>query len=215
MFSSQGISVYQSRFPRAVLYCPIIKVDFAALATSTRFSPRTSIWDELTDEKFNNNFVILYTKPMLQITGYIIQTTYLSRIPNPSMFCTDHGNDVFLSVCFNVFQSSQKASIEYLEQVTSLRTILWPSNIGECKTMMPSILQYYLEFANLFWNHPTLSTLKKSNFLVDCLDSFWMTASIPSILQTACCDFIIPLVHEHLTIDPALSEQLLPSWDSK
>ena len=159
--------------------------------------------------------VILYAKPMLQITGYIIQTTYLSRIPNPSMFCPDHGNDVFLSVCFNVFQSSQKASIEYLEQVTSLRTILWPSNIGECKTMMPSILQYYLEFANLFWNHPTLSTLKKSNFLVDCLDSFWMTASIPSILQTACCDFIIPLVHEHLTIDPALSEQLLPSWDSK
>ena len=90
MFSSQGISVYQSRFPRAVLYCPIIKVDFAALATSTRFSPRTSIWDELTDEKFNNNFVILYTKPMLQITGYIVQTIYLSRIPNPTMFSPDH-----------------------------------------------------------------------------------------------------------------------------
>ena len=77
--------VYERRFPGA-MYCTIIKVDFAALAASTRFSPRTSIWDELTDEKFNNNFVILYTKPMLQITGYIIQTTYLSRRPNPTIF---------------------------------------------------------------------------------------------------------------------------------
>ena len=38
-----------------MFYCPIKKVDFAALATSTRFSPTTSIGDELTDEKFNNN----------------------------------------------------------------------------------------------------------------------------------------------------------------
>ena len=67
--------------------------------------------------------------------------------------------------------------------------------------MMPSILQYYLEFANLFRNHPTFSTMKKSNFLVDCLDSFWMTASISSILQIACCDFSIPLVNEHSTIN--------------
>ena len=81
--------MYESRFPRGMFYCTIIKVDFAALAASTRFSPSTSIWDELTDEKFNNNS-ILYTKPMLQITGYIIQTTYSSRIPNPTMFSPDH-----------------------------------------------------------------------------------------------------------------------------
>ena len=81
--------MYESCFPRGMFYCTIIKVDFAALAASTRFSPRTSIWDELTDEKFNNNS-ILYTKPMLQITGYIIQTTYSSRIPNPTMFSPDH-----------------------------------------------------------------------------------------------------------------------------
>ena len=30
----------------------------------------------------------------------------------------------FLSICFNVFQSSQKASIEHSEQVRSVRTIL-------------------------------------------------------------------------------------------
>ena len=72
--------------------------------------------------------------------------------------------------------------------------------------MMPSILQYYLEFANFFWNHPTFSTMKKSNFLVYSLDSFWMTASMSSVLQTACCDFSIPLVNEHLTIDPILSK---------
>ena len=80
----------ESRLPRAVLYYPIIKVDFAAFAASTKFSPRTSVWDELTDEKFNNKFVILYTKPMLQITGYIIQITYLNRIPKPTMFIPDH-----------------------------------------------------------------------------------------------------------------------------
>ena len=54
--------------------------------------------------------------------------------------------------------------------------------------MMTSILQYSLEFANLFWNHPTFSATKKSNFVVDCLDSFRMTASMSLILQTACCD---------------------------
>ena len=90
VFITAYFYVYESRFPRAMLYCPIIKVDFVALAASTRFSPRTSIWDELTDEKFNNNFVILYTKPMLQITGYIIQITYLNRIPKPTMFIPDH-----------------------------------------------------------------------------------------------------------------------------
>ena len=161
VFITTYFYVYESRFPRAILYWPIIKEDFAVLATSTRFSPRTSIWDELTDEKFNNNFVISYTEPMFQITGYIIQTTYLSRIPNPTMFSPDHitrinfllfifiiwfisltliiimevnifvivrfcvfnicqikvyinffwRNDVFLPVCFNAFQSSQKASI--------------------------------------------------------------------------------------------------------
>ena len=162
-----------------MLYCPIMKVDFAALATSTRFSPRTSSWDELTDEKFNNNFVILYTELILQIAGYIVQITYLSRIPNPTMFSPDHitrikfplfiftwfiwfislaliiiimevnillivrfcvfnirqikvyihffwHDDLYLSICFNVFQSSQKSSTEHLEQVRSLRMILWP-----------------------------------------------------------------------------------------
>ena len=206
--------VYERRFPGA-MYCTIIKVDFAALAASTRFSPRTSIWNELTDERFNN-FVILYAKPMLQITGHIIQTTYLSRIPSPTMFSPDHitrikfllfiliwfiwfislaliiiiiievsifvivivyvfnirqikvfifsGLITFaLSICFNILQSSQKASIEHSEQIRSLRTILWPSNLAEFKAMMPSILQYYLEFANLFWNHPTFSTMKKPN----------------------------------------------------
>ena len=58
----------------------------------------------------------------------------------------------------------------------------------ECKVMRPSILQYSPEFDNLFWNHPTFSTMKKSEFLVDCLDSFWMTASMSSILQNACYD---------------------------
>ena len=204
---------------------------------------------------------------MLQITGYIIQTTCWSMIPNPTMLspnlitrikfllfiftwfnwfislaliiiimelsiriigrvCVFNNRQIkvfifygvmmfVLLICFNVFQSPQKVSIEHSEQVRSLRTILWPSNLGECKAMMPSILQYYLEFANLFRNHPTFSTMKKSNFLVDCLDSFWMTASMSSILQTACCDFYIPLVNEYLTIDPVLSEQLLHSWDSK
>ena len=251
--------LYESRFPRAMLYCPIIKVDFAALSASTRFSPRTSIWDELTDEKFNNNFVILYTKLMLQITGYINQTTYLSMVPNPTMFSPDHTTRIkfllfiftwfiwfislaliiiimevsilavirtsvfnirqikvfiffgvmtfVLSICFNVLQSLQKSSIEHPEQVRSLRTILRPSKLGECKAMMTYILQYYFGFANLFRNHPAFSTMKKSNFLVDCLDSFWMTASMSSILQTACW-----LQH---TIDSILSEQLLPSWDSK
>ena len=93
----------------------------------------------------------------------------------------------FLSICFSVFQSSQKASIEHLEQVRSLRTILWPSNLGECKTMMPSVLQYYLEFANIFWNNPTFSTMKKSNLLVDCLDSFWMTASSQYVINITNC----------------------------
>ena len=137
---------------------------------------------------------------MLQITRYIIETTYLSMIPNPTMFSPDHITaikfllfictwfmwficlaliiivevsiiiikvcvfnisqiNVFLfsgvmtfvlSICFNILQSSQKASIEHTEQLRSLRTILWPSNLGECNTMMSSILQYYLEFANLF-----------------------------------------------------------------
>ena len=83
-----------------------------------------------------------------------------------------------LSICFNLLQSSQKSSIGRFEQVRSLKTVLWPSNLGECKAMMPSILQYYLEFANLFWNHPNFFTMKKSNFVVDCFDSFWMTASV-------------------------------------
>ena len=90
VFITAYFFVYERRFPGAMLYCAIIKVDFAALAASTRFSPRTSIWNELTDERFNNNFAILYAKPMLQITGHIIQTTFLSRIPNPTMFSPYH-----------------------------------------------------------------------------------------------------------------------------
>ena len=65
--------------PRTMLYCSIIKVDFAAYAASTRFSRRTSIWDELIDEKFNDNFVILYTKSKLHITGYIIQNNIFEQ----------------------------------------------------------------------------------------------------------------------------------------
>ena len=81
--------------------------------------------------------------------------------------------------------------------------------------MIAPILQYSLKFANLFRNHPTFSTVNKSVFLVDCLDSFWMTASVPSILRAAFCDFSIPLVNEHLKIDPIITERLLPSWDSE
>ena len=60
IFITAYFYVYESRFPRAMLYCSIIKVDFAGLATSTRFS-RTSIWDELTDEKlfFPNHLTTL------------------------------------------------------------------------------------------------------------------------------------------------------------
>ena len=101
---------YESCFPRSVLYCSITHADFATLAASIRFSPRASIWDELTDEEvvlskpFINNFVILYMKPMLQITGYIIQMTYLSRIPNPTMFSTDHITKIkFLIFIFTWF----------------------------------------------------------------------------------------------------------------
>ena len=71
VFITAYFYVYENCFPRPMLYFPIINVDFAALATSTMFSRRTSIWDELTDEKCSKNFVILYTKPMLLITGYV------------------------------------------------------------------------------------------------------------------------------------------------
>ena len=133
VFITAYFYVYESRFPRAMLYCPIIKVDFVALAASTRFSPRTSIWDELTDEKFNNNFVILYTKPMLQITGYIIQTTYLSRRPNPTIF-------IFTSfiwfISLTLISSSWKwASSSLLDSVFSISvrsmysTFFWRNDV--------------------------------------------------------------------------------------
>ena len=43
VFITAYFFVYERRFPGAMLYCAIIKVDFAALAASTRFSPQTSI----------------------------------------------------------------------------------------------------------------------------------------------------------------------------
>ena len=42
-FHHRNFYVCESRLPRAVLYYPIIKVDFAAFAASTKFSPRTSV----------------------------------------------------------------------------------------------------------------------------------------------------------------------------
>ena len=71
VFIAAYFYVYESCFPRPMLYFPIIKVDFAVLAASTMLSLITSIWDELTDEKFSKNFVIFNTKPMLLITGYV------------------------------------------------------------------------------------------------------------------------------------------------
>ena len=65
--------------------------------------------------------------------------------------------------------------------------INWPSNVREYKAMMLSILQYSLEFANLFWNHSTFSTMKKLNFFVNCLDSLWMTASRAWKLHARLC----------------------------
>ena len=60
IFIAACFFVYESPFPRALLYCSIIKVDFAALAASTRFSPRASIWDDLTDEKlFSPNYLTI------------------------------------------------------------------------------------------------------------------------------------------------------------
>ena len=110
IFITTYIYEYESHFPRAMLHFSIIKVDLAALATSARFSPRTSIWHELTDEKLfspNNPFVILYTKPMLQITGYIIQTTYLRWIANPTMFSPDHITKIkFLFISLDSSDSS-------------------------------------------------------------------------------------------------------------
>ena len=101
--------MYTSHFPRVMLYCSVIKVDLAA----TRFSSRISSWDELTDERlFSPNyliipFVILYTKPMLQITRYIIQTTYLSRITNPTMFIPDHITRIkFIFISLDLSDSS-------------------------------------------------------------------------------------------------------------
>ena len=84
----------QKSFSQSNVLLPHYKSRFCSSCCITRFSPRTSIWDELTDERFNNKFVILYTKPMLQVTGYIIQTTYVSRIPSPTMFSLDHINRV-------------------------------------------------------------------------------------------------------------------------
>ena len=51
IFITGHFYVYESRFTSAMLYCSIIKVDFAALAASTGFSPKLSIWNELTNEK--------------------------------------------------------------------------------------------------------------------------------------------------------------------
>ena len=81
--------VYEKRFPRGMLYCSTIKLDFAALTASARFSLNNinlrwiDWWEIVLSKPFNNHFVILYTKAMLQISGHIIQTIILIRTPNP------------------------------------------------------------------------------------------------------------------------------------
>ena len=227
-----------------MLYCSIIKADFAAFAAWTRFSRRTSIWDELTDEKFNNNFVILYMKPMLQITGHNIQTTYLSMITNPTMFSPDHitrikfllfiftwfiwfitlaliiiiiimelGILAIVRVCvfnireirvFNFFWRNDVCFIDLFRCFAiiakSINWTRWASLI--CKDDLVTINQSTenaKSWGHLFCNIPLSLIIssetiqlfplwKKSEFLVDCLDSFWMTASMSSILQNACYD---------------------------
>ena len=60
IFITTYFYMHKSPFARAMLYCSIIKIDITAFAALTRFSPRTSIWDELTDKKlfFPNHLTI-------------------------------------------------------------------------------------------------------------------------------------------------------------
>ena len=168
VFITAYFYVYESRFPRAMLYCPIIKVDFVALAASTRFSPRTSIWDELTDEKFNNNFVILYTKPMLQITGYIIQTTYLSRIPNPTMFSPDHITRIKLLFIFTWFIWFISLTLIIIIMEVNVLVIVrfCVFNIRQIKVYIHFFWRndVFYRFVSMFFNHhkkPQLNTRSK------------------------------------------------------
>ena len=112
IFITSCFYVYKSRFPRAV-YCSIrsAQVDLAALAASIKvFTMNINLrwidwWKVVLSELFNNHFVTLYTKPMLQITGYIIQTTYFRRMLNPTKFSSDHITKIKFLFIFTWFIS--------------------------------------------------------------------------------------------------------------
>ena len=109
---------------------------------------RWTDWREVVLSKpFNKNF-ILYRKPMLQITGYIIQTTYLSRIPNPGMFSPDH-----------VTMTPHVTTFLLFIFIWFIWTLVWPWSSSSSNWASSSLFEsvfsiiHHIKVFNLFWHN--------------------------------------------------------------
>ena len=79
-----------------------------------------------------------------------------------------------------------------------------------------SVLQYSLEFGVSFRNQSIFSTMKKSNFFVDSLSSLLIYEIMSSTLQMdSHVALSIALLNPHFTMDPIVSDEPFPSWDSE
>ena len=136
---------------RAMLYCSII--DLAALAASIRFSWRTSIWDELTDEK-------------------LFSPNHLTR----TLFCTGNQCCKLLGTSFKLHIWAGYQILACLAQIMSpwhhtsphfcssssfdsSESLVWPWSSSSSNWASSSLLEsvfsiiHHIKVFNLFWHN--------------------------------------------------------------